>query len=331
MLKKSITAWLLITMSSMMLTAHGMSPVACITEGKMTNGPVAPEYQTHCCPELKAVFPSDTCNEKWCKIGWGMLCIKNTTTEPIICTMEYMPVCGQPAMTACLEGMMCPQVMPSPQTYGNTCALNAAWATKLYNGECKDETIPPAICTREYMPVCGSKSVQCITAPCPPVQQTYGNSCMLKADNASKLYEWECKAPTPRANTILSSKITNTIDKAVYAVLSKYLDTNGRLNTDGQTLAIKLTDRLSTALTSHADMMSRSRYTARWLRQATNKGAMLQYLYNYISKLSTTRSQCMSYYDGCNTCSIWENGADACTMMYCDLWAPKIPYCTMTK
>lgn len=54
------------------------------------------------------------------------------------------------------------------------------------------ETAPIA-CTKEYKPVCGSKQVVCIKAPCNPVQTTYGNLCTMKADGAQYLYDGQCK------------------------------------------------------------------------------------------------------------------------------------------
>ena len=55
-----------------------------------------------------------------------------TSAAEIACTMEYVPVCGQPPMPKCQDGMMCAQVMPAPQTYGNSCMMKAAGATLLY-------------------------------------------------------------------------------------------------------------------------------------------------------------------------------------------------------
>lgn len=46
--------------------------------------------------------------------------------EPVMCTLEYAPMCGKAA-----DG--------SVKTYGNSCMLSAAKATKLYEGECKTE------------------------------------------------------------------------------------------------------------------------------------------------------------------------------------------------
>jgi len=50
-----------------------------------------------------------------------------------------------------------------------------------------------ASCTKEYKPVCGSKQVYCITTPCNPVEQTYANECLMKADGAVFQYEGQCQ------------------------------------------------------------------------------------------------------------------------------------------
>lgn len=50
----------------------------------------------------------------------------------------------------------------------------------------------PAICTKEYMPVCGQVQVQCIKAPCNPIQETFGNACMAKAAWATDIIQGEC-------------------------------------------------------------------------------------------------------------------------------------------
>ncbi|MEI6673261.1 MAG: hypothetical protein WCL02_08350 [bacterium] len=47
----------------------------------------------------------------------------------------------------------------------------------------------------EYVPVCASVQVQCIKAPCPPVEQTFGNKCTMNANkSATFLYDGECVA-----------------------------------------------------------------------------------------------------------------------------------------
>lgn len=55
------------------------------------------------------------------------------------CTMEYAPVCGQPPEPACRYTQpYCMLPTPAPQTYGNRCMLNAAGATFLYEGACRN-------------------------------------------------------------------------------------------------------------------------------------------------------------------------------------------------
>ena len=54
-------------------------------------------------------------------------------------------------------------------------------------------TVGPIACTKEYRPVCGAKPVTCITSPCDPAPTTYGNKCEMTADNATFLYEGQCR------------------------------------------------------------------------------------------------------------------------------------------
>jgi hypothetical protein len=65
----------------------------------------------------------------------------NIRRDEIICHEIYQPVCGRLPKTVCAEGMLCAQVMPVPQTFGNLCELNAAGATLIHKGECNDQDL----------------------------------------------------------------------------------------------------------------------------------------------------------------------------------------------
>lgn len=51
----------------------------------------------------------------------------------------------------------------------------------------------PVACTMEYAPVCGSIQVQCITAPCNPVKETFSNACVAKSRGATDVVKWACE------------------------------------------------------------------------------------------------------------------------------------------
>lgn len=74
----------------------------------------------------------------------------------------------------------------------------------------------PQVCTKEYAPICGSKPIVCITTPCNPVQQTYGNRCTMQADGATFLYEGACRndsANKPPVISGLSGPTTLTLNE----------------------------------------------------------------------------------------------------------------------
>lgn len=62
-------------------------------------------------------------------------------------------------------------------------------------------------CTMDYNPVCGQKQVQCIKAPCDPIQKTYSNKCVLNADKAEYLHAGECKKIEKPRNLTVENNI----------------------------------------------------------------------------------------------------------------------------
>ena len=49
-------------------------------------------------------------------------------------------------------------------------------------------------CTADYAPVCATVEIQCIKAPCNPIQQTFSNSCEACKNSLAKSYiPGECR------------------------------------------------------------------------------------------------------------------------------------------
>ena len=59
-----------------------------------------------------------------------------STKGNTVCSEEYRPVCGQPPMPKCPEGMLCAQVMPNVKTFQNLCKMKNEGAYLMYEGEC---------------------------------------------------------------------------------------------------------------------------------------------------------------------------------------------------
>ncbi|NTW22868.1 hypothetical protein HGA34_05025 [Candidatus Falkowbacteria bacterium] len=70
--------------------------------------------------------------------------IKKENKEPVACTMDYNPVCGQKKVV-CIKA----PCDPIKTTYSNKCMLSAAKAEFLYAGECKKEAAKPRNLTVE--------------------------------------------------------------------------------------------------------------------------------------------------------------------------------------
>lgn len=134
------------------------------------------------------------------------------------------------------------------------------------------------ICTMEYAPVCASVQVQCIKAPCPAIEQTFGNKCQMNANtSATFLHEWECWNSKPDLSNCESyfdgCNNCSVVDWELSACTLMYCENP-------------------------------------WPAKCTKY------------KSETDLSNCESYFDGCNTCSVSDWKIGWCTKMYCQTSAP---------
>ncbi len=73
-----------------------------------------------------------------------------------------------------------------------SCVATTVFATLFLSISPVGATTNQIACTMEYMPVCGSVQVQCITAPCNPIRETFSNNCMARASNATNITTGAC-------------------------------------------------------------------------------------------------------------------------------------------
>jgi len=88
--------------------------------------------------------------------------------EPVVCTMDAKQ---------CPDGSFVGRVGPDCQFAA--CPSEAGRADSQPNAVrvmCREEARDQA-CTREFVPVCGLTRMECISAPCEPVPETYSNAC----------------------------------------------------------------------------------------------------------------------------------------------------------
>lgn len=91
-----------------------------------------------------------------------------------------------------------------------------AFAVLMLHGGVKAANEPVA-CTMEYAPVCAKVQVQCVTTPCEPVYETFGNACTMNANkNATFAYNGECKEWVRIWELYLYNKMSTFLDNSYF-------------------------------------------------------------------------------------------------------------------
>lgn len=63
----------------------------------------------------------------------------------------------------------------------------------MVHAEATQDSIDTGVCTMQYDPVCAEVQVQCIKAPCDPIQQTFSNMCEMNKNKLAKfLHKGKC-------------------------------------------------------------------------------------------------------------------------------------------
>lgn len=84
---------------------------------------------------------------------------------------------------------------PVMESYPRQCRAGGKTYTEKISAvtECLPGQRNADVCTKEYQPVCAKVNVQCIRAPCNPVNETFGNSCeACKNPNVESYVTGEC-------------------------------------------------------------------------------------------------------------------------------------------
>jgi len=115
---------------------------------------------------------SVNCETKW----WNLNIVSSSDGSQVgMCTLNDGTVCEERAY---MRG---------------ECWTDSKWAGVSPGNPWSAGWSEPTACTMEYAPVCASVAVQCIKAPCPPIQQTFWNRCTMNANKLAKfIHNGEC-------------------------------------------------------------------------------------------------------------------------------------------
>jgi hypothetical protein len=202
-MKKIVTTWFIVLCGLFMIptaqaeqTPVDLLPASCIAYNDWCNNCARTDSGSQW-----------ACTEMACDIAttYVPVCTKYARwEEPTMCTMDYNPVCG----SVQVECVTTP-CEPVEQTFGNACSMAAnPRATFLHRWECKADREPIKACTKEYMPHCGKVDWEI---------KTFGNKCMLEADEATMLYVGECKAWLLAWEGSMYNAVANILDKSYLA------------------------------------------------------------------------------------------------------------------
>lgn len=112
----------------------------------------------------------------------GLFLVQKTANAPVVVVSDF---------ETCIEAGN-----PAMESYPRQCRNNDVTYVEDISVRCTEEQ-RDVLCTQQYEPVCGLVNVQCITTPCDPVEETFGNSCTACSNSLVESYTpGECILPT---------------------------------------------------------------------------------------------------------------------------------------
>jgi putative hemolysin len=128
-----------------------------------------------------------------CVNNWGKLEIVDTTWWQVgMCTTSDGTICEERAYyrSECGDTNIAKVCTEEAKICPDGSSVGRTWPNCEFAPCPSEESV---VCTMEYMPVCASVAVQCVKAPCLPIEQTFSNKCMMNANKLAKfLYKGEC-------------------------------------------------------------------------------------------------------------------------------------------
>lgn len=154
--------------------------------------------------------PDSSFSQKALNMFWGSTSVEQLTGQAAIdANIKEIPAAlANPASTNCVKNWWTLAIAESTGGQVGMCTLSGGTVCEeraYMRGECwvaitnawpalpgapKTE---PVVCTADYTPVCGLVQIQCIKAPCLPVEQTFSNKCVMGGNKlALFLHNGEC-------------------------------------------------------------------------------------------------------------------------------------------
>lgn len=126
----------------------------------------------------------------------------------------------------------------------------------------------------EYAPVCASVQIQCVTTPCNPVEETFGNRCMMEANSlATFLYNGECGDPQALALQQAYARIDTILETLFSAWTTKGISTEKQ-----KAMLELLIAKVDQKLTDIQEFLQRARLTEEGMKKYTMQIAIWTYV-----------------------------------------------------